>query len=160
MLQYESHCVSKMRKCMSLQVHMWVFLYVCVYNCSYSQCGLAWFQGVVSPIPPISGASLRDVLGSLMLSIVGGTKHLPVPNPPTLSPPSVFFLSFFLSLLTIFLHAHQLSCIWVSIGWWAVHFFLIVEDVDHSGMFFEVLKGMALHTHYVLLSFKKNKGHE
>ena len=51
---------------------------VCVCSCGYSQCGLPWFQGEVSPIPPISGASLRDILGSLMLSIVGGIKPLPV----------------------------------------------------------------------------------
>ncbi|XP_036943846.1 pyridoxal-dependent decarboxylase domain-containing protein 1 isoform X1 [Acanthopagrus latus] len=35
-------------------------------------------SGVVSPIPPISGASLRDVLGSLMLSIVEDELSSPV----------------------------------------------------------------------------------
>ncbi|XP_069381142.1 pyridoxal-dependent decarboxylase domain-containing protein 1 isoform X2 [Paralichthys olivaceus] len=35
-------------------------------------------SGVVSPIPPISGASLRDVLGSLMLSIVEDENNSPV----------------------------------------------------------------------------------
>ncbi|XP_054861217.1 pyridoxal-dependent decarboxylase domain-containing protein 1 isoform X2 [Amphiprion ocellaris] len=35
-------------------------------------------SGVVSPIPPISGASLRDVLGSLMLSIVEDELKSPV----------------------------------------------------------------------------------
>lgn len=72
---------------------------MCVHSCSYSQRGLPWFQGEVSPIPPISGASLQDVLGSLMLSIVGGTKSLPVslttpfpfPFPSVL--PSLPFLS-------------------------------------------------------------------
>lgn len=68
---------------------------VCVYSCGYSQCGLPWFQGKVSPIPPISGASLRDFLGSLMLSIVGGTKPLPLtltsPFPSVL--PSLPFLA-------------------------------------------------------------------
>lgn len=59
------------------------------------ECGLPRFQGKVSPIPPISGASLRDFLGSLMLSIVGGTPSLclspltsstpPYPPPPSLS---------------------------------------------------------------------------
>lgn len=83
----------------------WVFKYHCglsmceyffvsVYSCSYSQCGLPWFQGMMSPIPPISGASLRDVLGSLVLSIVGGTKPLPASLTSTLlSPPFFLFRS-------------------------------------------------------------------
>lgn len=60
------------------------FLHMC--GCGYSPCGLPWFQGKVWPIPPISGASLRDILGSLMLSIVGGTK----PLSPSASPISPF----------------------------------------------------------------------
>lgn len=91
------------------------YVWACRSNslfCDYSQCGLPWFQGKVSPIPPISGASLRDFLGSLMLSIVGGTKPLPVSltAPSPLSSP-FFSSSCFLSLLTMFLHSHQLSSI-------------------------------------------------
>lgn len=61
------------------------------HSCSYSQCGLPWFQGMVASIPAISGASLRDVLGSLMLSIVGRTKPLPVALPHHPSPLILFF---------------------------------------------------------------------
>lgn len=96
------------------------FLFVCLYNCSYSQCGLLWFQGVVSLIPPISRASLQDVLGSLMLSIVRGAKPLPI-FLSTLSPvPSVLpflVLIFFLLLITISLHLHQLNSLhWLMDG--------------------------------------------
>lgn len=74
---------------------------LCIYSCSYSQCGLPWFQGMTSPIPPISGASLRDVLGSLMLSIVGGTKPLPVSLIPTsISPQSSLLFLFILPVTT------------------------------------------------------------
>lgn len=96
------------------------------------ECGLPRFQGKVSPIPPISGASLRDFLGSLMLSIVGGTPSLclsPLTSstpPLSLRPPLLPFLFFLSLLLTISLHSHQLSGISVPIGWWTVHFFLIV----------------------------------
>lgn len=72
---------------------LWVFLRLC--GCGYSPCGLPWFQGKVWPIPPISGASLRDILGSLMLSIVGGTKPLSVSASSISSFPHLLF--FFLS---------------------------------------------------------------
>lgn len=72
------------------------FLRVC--GCGYSQCGLPWFQGKVWPIPPISGASLRDILGSLMLSIVGGTKPLS-PCASSISPFPHLFSFFYLLVI-------------------------------------------------------------
>lgn len=88
---------------------LWVsFLCVGVCSYGYSQCELPWFQGEVVQILPISGASLRDILGSLILSIVGGTKPLSFPSPPPSSFLSSYF-SFFLSLLTILLHSHELT---------------------------------------------------
>lgn len=56
-------------------------------------------------IPPISGGSLRDVLGSLILSIVGGTNPLPAPFFHSFSSSSSSFLlsfQFFLSFLLPF----------------------------------------------------------
>lgn len=55
-------------------------LCVCVCVCQsssvlcVSENRVPWFQGAVSHsrVPPLSAASLRDVLGSLILSIVGG----------------------------------------------------------------------------------------
>lgn len=107
---------------------VWVFPCVCV-AVVIVRVGYPWFQGKVWSIPPISGASLRDILGSLMLSIVGGTKPLPSFRQLHLSipsPPSPFSIS--LSLFpTVPRHSHQHRRVFrSSIGWWTVHFFLIL----------------------------------
>lgn len=87
-------------------------------------------QGVADP------AHLRGLAAGLSglshaLYCRWDTKPLPVSTHvlhPSLSlrPPLLPFLFFLSLLLTISLHSHQLSGISVPIGWWTVHFFLIV----------------------------------
>lgn len=70
---------------------------VCVCQSSSVLCvsenRVPWFQGAVchSRVPPLSAASLRDVLGSLILSIVGGIHPRSLcsfaPSPPAVFPP-------------------------------------------------------------------------
>ncbi|PWA30287.1 hypothetical protein CCH79_00015717 [Gambusia affinis] len=65
-LQYLGHngIVQKIRHAAALSQHLLLKLksVTCIRT-----------SGMVSQIPPISGASLRDILGSVMLSIVGGS---------------------------------------------------------------------------------------
>lgn len=65
-------------ECMKSVNYMCVCVSVRVSQSSSVMCvsenRVPWFQGAVchSRVPPLSAASLRDVLGSLILSIVGG----------------------------------------------------------------------------------------